>query len=253
MERIRTPFQGVWNIVRFNWHLYALAIALLTLTLFAIPYLPGTLAAIAIAGCCAILLSLSVSLIVSHYIYDRSSLYQLNFIDGISVTGYDSLVNIHAGFDETSVLLQDKYPGAHLSVFDFYDPAKHTEISIKRARKAWPAFTGTQQITTGKLPLQDRSVHVIFLLFAAHEIRNDAERIAFFQELQRVLQPGGRIVITEHLRDLPNFLAYNIGFFHFLPRSVWMNTFSRSGFTTAQEIKTTPFITTFILQYGTTP
>ncbi len=42
------------------------------------------------------------------------------------------------------------------------------------------------------------------------------KELSFFNELNRVLKPNGQIVVTEHLRDLNNFLAYNIGFFHFL-------------------------------------
>ena len=51
------------------------------------------------------------------------------------------IVNIHAGFDETSVMLKEKFPACELIVFDFYDPAKHTEVSIQDGRtKGLPAF-----------------------------------------------------------------------------------------------------------------
>ncbi len=91
------------------------------------------------------------------------------------------LVNINAGFDETSLLLKEKYPDSDLIVFDFYDPVKHTEISIERARKAYPQFPGTTKISTNNIPLKDNSADYIFLLLAAHEIRNDEERIDVFQ------------------------------------------------------------------------
>ena len=35
MERVRGPFEGVWNIIRFNWHLYVLAVAIISLGLVA--------------------------------------------------------------------------------------------------------------------------------------------------------------------------------------------------------------------------
>jgi hypothetical protein len=31
MAQLRTPFQGVWNVIRFNWHFYFLSTALLLL------------------------------------------------------------------------------------------------------------------------------------------------------------------------------------------------------------------------------
>jgi len=133
-------------------------------------------------------------------------------------------------------------------VFDFYNPKDHTEVSIKRARNAYPPYPGTKHVSTVKLPAADHSADFVAAIFAAHEIRKDEERIAFFNELNRMVIPGGKIIVTEHLRDFPNFFAYNVGFFHFLPRATWMKTFHSSGWQIQQELKITPFVTTFILE-----
>jgi hypothetical protein len=158
-----------------------------------------------------------------------------------------NLVNIHAGFDETSHLLAKAYPNANLSVFDFYDPEKHTEISIERARRAYPPFPGTVKITTGNIPLVEKSVDTILLTLAAHEIRNDHERSLFLKHLGKTLKAEGRIVVTEHLRDLNNFLAFNIGFMHFLSRRTWLKNFDEAGLRVDAESKLTPFLSIFIL------
>ncbi|MEO7045031.1 MAG: methyltransferase, partial [Ferruginibacter sp.] len=97
------------------------------------------------------------------------------------------------------------------------------------------------------------SIDKIFTILSAHEIRDDKERVSFFEELHRVLNSTGQIIVTEHLRDTANFLAYNIGFFHFHSKATWLKTFQLSGFQIVNEIKITPFITTFILEKnGTT-
>ena len=83
---------------------------------------------------------------------------------------------------------------------------------------------------------------------SAHEIRDENERVVFFEELKRSLKVNGKIVVTEHLRDVPNFLAYTIGFFHFHSKSSWMRTFRRANLKVLQEAKITPFLTTFVLQ-----
>ena len=85
------------------------------------------------------------------------------------------------------------------------------------------------------------------LIFAAHEIRNEEERSLFFKELARILKPGGNIVVTEHLKDLPNFMAYNIGFLHFHSKRSWLTTFKSADLILKKETKQTPFISTFIL------
>jgi SAM-dependent methyltransferase len=248
MEQIRKPFQGVRNIVRFNWHFYVLYIGACATALLFGHTLPANYQLAIDATCLLATLSTVVSLIVSYYVYDVSGFYGLNWIEVTAEMKQASIMNIHAGFDETSYLLQRKFPGSNLTVFDFYDPLKHTEVSIKRARKAYPAFPGTKQITTAHFPLEGGSADFIFVILSAHEIRDDAERIIFFKELGRVMKPGGSIFVTEHLRDFPNFLAYNIGFLHFLSKPVWKQTFAASGLDIIKETKSTPFITTFILR-----
>jgi len=125
------------------------------------------------------------------------------------------VVNINAGFDEISHLISAELAGSDLIVYDFYDPLKHTEVSIKRARKAYLTFTGTQQISTTNIPLPDNCVDLTLVMFAAHEIRQADERTAFFRELNRILNKEGMVIIVEHMRDALNFAAYNVGFFHF--------------------------------------
>jgi len=248
MERIRKPFQGVTNIVRFNWHYYILSafiiIAIIFLRSFIFSHYYFYLNVLLFLIVAFNLISLSVSF----YVYDLSHLYQLSWLDKLIINENKLIVNINAGFDETSELIHAKYPNSALEVFDFYDPQKHTEVSIKRARKAYPPYEGTKQITTSLLPLQNDFADNIFVILSAHEIRNDEERISFFKELNRVSKPSGKIIITEHLRDLPNFLAYNIGFFHFFSKATWLKTFSHAGLKICKEIKITPFISTFILQ-----
>ncbi len=242
---MRKPFQGVGNIIRFNWQYYVLSIIAIVALLLISSNLTAALRAAAIVLVLLIIISTLLSLTVSFFIYDLSSLYKLTWLDRLR-TG-TKIININAGFDETSNLLKSKFTNSELIVLDFYDPTKHTEVSIKRARMAYPPFPNTQQISTTHLPLPDKSADNVFALLSAHEIRNDEERVSFFKELNRVLAATGQVIVTEHLRDTANFLAYNIGFFHFLSKSTWLKTFQLAGFKVADEIKITPFITTFIL------
>lgn len=248
MEVNRKPFQGVLNIIRFNWHLYAFSVSVLILLCFFATKLDQPLRFLIHTAIMGIAASTCISLLVSAYVYDMSGLYKFRWLEQFRSDKHTHIVNINAGFDETSALLAARFPDSVLSVFDFYDPEKHTEISIKRARTVYPPYPGTQQITTAYLPLANNSTDKIFVIFAAHEIRNKAEQIAFFKELNRVLRQDGQLIIMEHLRDKANFMAYNIGFLHFHTKSGWHNTFSSAGFHVKNEFKITPFISTFILE-----
>lgn len=244
---MRKPFQGTLNIIRFNWHFYVLSfgfvIAALTLSNYFQPEIRGYVYIL----CLLITATSIVSLLVSYYVYDYSRLYEFKWLGDLIPDGTVAL-NINAGFDETSELLNAKFHHQQFTVLDFYDPKKHTEISIKRARAAYPAFPDTIGIATTKLPIGDKSIDTVYVIFSAHEIRDGNERKIFFKELNRVIKTEGQIVVVEHLRDFNNFLAYNIGFMHFYSLSTWLSTFKTAQLKVHKEIKVTPFISTFLLQ-----
>ena len=244
---IRKPFQGVLNIIRFNWHFYVLSILIVVFIFVIRRYFNF----VSVAGSIFVFIIIGatiISLAVSAYVYDFSNLYEFSWLSVLESGAKERIININAGFDETSYLLKNKFANSELFVADFYDATKHTEVSIRRARKAYPPFPKTQQASTSHLPFQDGSADKVFAIFSAHEIRNDEERVLFFKELHRVLKPTGNIVVTEHLRDTANFLAYNIGFFHFYSKATWLTTFRLAELNVSKEIKITPFITSFILE-----
>ena len=178
MATLRKPFQGVWNIVRFNWHFYAIIVLFLFILYILNLKIPPQYKGYILVVSTLAIGTTAVSLLVSYYVYDVSNLYTLDWLEDDS--NALNIVNINAGFDETSALLELKCKQANLIVLDFYDPEKHTEVSIKRARKAYPPFPNTQTITTSNVNLENNSADKVFLTLAAHEIRNDAERAVFF-------------------------------------------------------------------------
>lgn len=186
-------------------------------------------------------------LLVSAYVYDLSGYYNFNWLKNLKLIDDKSklLVNINAGFDETSFIIKNKFPKSNLKVFDFYNPIKHTEPAIVRARKVSLVYPNTQQITTNSIPLETNSVDTIFLLSAAHEIRSNKEKIQFFKECYRICKPDGNIIMVEHLRDFPNFLAFSIGFTHFFSKKTWANTFRSAEFSIINETKFTSFMSVF--------
>lgn len=243
MEIMRKSFQGVLNIIRFNWHFYLLAVLVLILSMLIINFFPTQNSRLVSIIILLIFLPLLISLLVSFYVYDLSDLYQLSWIEGLDGK---KVLNINAGFDETSHIIKHKYPLTELTICDFYDPNTHTEVSIKRARKCYPPGPETIQVSTSLLPFPNNTFAMSFAILSAHEIRNNKERVQFFLELSRVT--GGQIFVTEHLRNMNNFLAYTIGFFHFHSRKTWINTFNNANLKVVKEIKSTPFVTSFVLE-----
>lgn len=245
MELKRRPFQGVLNIIRFNRHFYLVAVFVLILFVCFNQYVPVPIRFFADWLSYLAILTITLSLLVSCYIYDLSDLYKLTWLPGLNNR---KTLTVNAGFDETSVIIKHKFPNIELIGCDFYNSEKHTEISIKRARKAYPPPAGTIQVSTDKLPFQNKTFDYALAILSAHEIRAEKERIQFFGELHRILKPDGQILVTEHLRNASNFVAYTIGFFHFYSQSDWVKTFEKANLRVMSTTNSTPFITTFILE-----
>ena len=245
MEK-RRKFQGVLNILSFNRHFYVfglLALVFLFASRLFIQW-PNFLFWLTVA---AFIYGLIMPLIVSAYVYDFSGYYNLHWLTKlVSNSGKIKLItNINAGFDETSFIIKDKFPESDLKVFDFYNAKRHTEPAIIRARKVSLVYPNTQSILSNLIPLDDNTVDIVFLLSAVHEIRSHDEKVQFLKECHRICKPHGKVIMVEHLRDLPNFVAFSVGFTHFFSRFVWKNAFQRAGFTSFRETKFTPFMSIF--------
>ena len=159
-----------------------------------------------------------------------------------------NLANIHAGLDETSDLLQAQFPGAQLRVFDIFDAREMPEPSIARARELSLRIDATEPVDWRALPAADGEFDVVFLIFAAHELRSLDSRMTFFRELARVVKPSGKLVLIEHLRDLPNFLAFGPGFLHFFPRRQWLAASASAALQRDREFSITPFVRVFVFR-----
>src|SRR5688572_22254125 len=95
---MRKPFQGVWNIIRFNWHYYALVVLAVVFILILQHYfnpmgITGNVVALLLV-CLTV-----ISLAVSSYIYDFSDLYNLSWLNDPESGRKKRIININAGFD----------------------------------------------------------------------------------------------------------------------------------------------------------
>jgi SAM-dependent methyltransferase len=246
MEIKRRKFQGVLNILSFNRHFYIIGLGILALLFVSRLFFdwPAMVFELIII---AFLYGFIMPLLVSAWVYDFSGYYNFQWLNKqISQDEtIKQIVNINAGFDETSFIIKNRYPEAELRVFDFYNAEQHTEPAIIRARRVSLVYPNTRQIVSHAIPLPDASADLVFLLSAVHEIRSHEEKVQFLKECFRICKPQGKVIMVEHLRDFPNLLAFSVGFTHFFSRATWKNAFERAGFSTFRETKFTPFMSVF--------
>ncbi len=240
-------YQGVLQIFIYNWTFYVAAclidiLAIIVTSQLVLPWM----VLICVYGIAGLVTFWGLSsLLVSYYVYDRSQLYGWRWVPVLLNRAPRSWANIHAGLDQTSDPLLVMFPGTERRILDIYTPPEMGERAIERARRS-ATTPFAEPANPFALPLRDQTCDTIFLIFAAHELRRHNARVDFFCELRRALEPGGSILLVEHLRDWKNSLAYGPGALHFFSRSEWIKVGSDSGLHVAREMSVTPFIRCFV-------
>ena len=244
----RGKFQGVGEVFRFNWPRYVAAAVVIAGSLFALQTLrlPDSLRMACCLGLALVIWWSAASLVASYWVYDGSSLMRWQWIKQELPAPPRQWLNIHAGLDESTPQFRDFWPNASGQTVDIFAPTEMTERSIARARA--DAHNQSTSVKFDSLPFAPNAFDSIFILFAAHELRNPSARRAFFQEVRRVLAAGGRAVLVEHLRDAANFSIYGPGFLHFHSKKTWHADLAVAELKIDREFPFTPFVRVFILR-----
>jgi SAM-dependent methyltransferase len=246
----RGRFAGVVKIVRFNVQFYVLSVAALAgmAVLLALRKLPPWLDGWVACGGVLVTFWTVSSLFVSWYVYDHAGVTRWHWLRSRFPAPLHRWANVHAGLDESTAALRQLFPGTDGSAIDIYDAGEMTEPSIARARRMHPSGEPFRQGRYDALPISDNECDAVFLLFAAHEVRDREHRTHLFRESARVLREGGHVVLVEHLRDWKNFVAFGPGFFHFHTRQSWLRSIRDAGLLVEEQGPVTPFVECIILR-----
>jgi SAM-dependent methyltransferase len=182
------------------------------------------------------------SLIVSWWVYDASGIMDWSRLAPVVDPTVKRWINVHAGLDSTTSALKRVFPQSRGITLSIYDPVVMTERSIHRARRAQADGPPAIASTATRLEACDAECDVAFLLFAAHEVRAEWLRSRLFAEVYRVLRPGGQLILAEHLRDAPNFIAFGPGAFHFFSSWSWDRLANEQAFVRVLSERMTPFV-----------
>lgn len=226
---------GVGQVLRFNWPAYAGAAGLAAMALVAPRRWRRPLAAVAYVGAWFAV----ASLVTTNVVYDRSEYARWEWPRGLLTRPPWRVAILHAGLDNVSEHVRRLWPEAEVQVVDFYDPVSMTERAIARAR-------GRRRHGDDIADLRP-SLDAAFVVLAAHELRSPSDRAVFFNRIGDALATEGRLVLLEHLRDLPNALVYGPGAWHFLPRADYLAAFTDARLMLMEERAMTPFLRLFVL------
>ena len=231
--------KGVIRIISFNRDWYALGAAGVTAGVLVGARIPLPYSALVWAGTAIAFFWLAASIAASYYIYDRSRFYEFQWLADCLPNPPRCWVNVHAGLNDLHL------SGGEGCTLDIFDPEEMTEPSIRRARRLPRELC--ERADWRALPIDDECCDAVFLIFTVHELRRHEVRVQLLWEAERILRPGGRIVLTEHLRDGWNFLAFGPGFLHFYSERTWLRAAEEAGLKVQKRLTITPFVHTFVL------
>jgi SAM-dependent methyltransferase len=242
----RAPYQGLLQIFNYNRPFYMRTLSAAIATVILSVWLPIALRAPLLLAAGAAVFWTCSSLLVSHYVYDRSTFYTLLWLHDCLSRSPARWINIHSGIDETSLAIASMFPSSEGQIADIYDPREMTEPSIERARRLAAAPLATTDWRALQAP--DQEFDTAFLIFAAHELRHHEARVRVFREIARVLRIGGELVLVEHSRDWANFLAFGPGFLHFFSARTWQNAANAVDLPIRLHRTVTPFVHVFVVR-----
>src|SRR5580704_19662041 len=107
---IRSPYQGLLEIFHYNRPFYIRTLAGVMAAMVLSIWLPPALRALLLAAVGVALFWTCSSLLVSHYVYDRSAFYSLHWLAACLSRPPARWINIHSGIDAPAIALM--FPGS---------------------------------------------------------------------------------------------------------------------------------------------
>jgi len=174
-------------------------------------------------------------LLTSFIVYDwgaRREYDRLAELGQVSQTNV--VIDVTAGKLRGTRGLLPHHQNGHYFLVDIFDPQKMKDPALHRARNMEPPLLADRRIyrraaQPDRLPLPHQWADVVYCNFSLHEVEAAADRDALFAEFARILKPGGRLLIAEHGRDLPNLLAFGPGAWSFFSQNTWEKHIKKAG------------------------
>ncbi len=251
--KIHGGFQGAWQIVRFNPWFYTAALGLSVAGAWLRPWMwvSGFWGWAVLVGYALAAWWTLASLVVSHWVYDRSDWRRGDWLRGLEgLRSMRRLLNVHAGFDETTERLRAWLSDAEIESLSLFDPARLTERSIHRAAAYRPSPPGEWKGSPEAWPVPVGGYDAVLFLLSAHEFRRHEERAGLLRRARESLaaQPGSLVVLAEHARDTANFIAFGPGLWHFHSTGAWRAAWEEAGFEMTEALRVTPFLRVWVLR-----
>jgi len=174
------------------------------------------------------LLLLAFSLFGLYRMYGHPALrYIRRLVDLGGLRGAITVADLHIGTYRHAFLLSDALPEATVQTVDCWNvEGESPEEAVQDVRDLEVPPASNPRIVASKadhftVPLPDASCDAVCFGFGTHEIPAGGAREKLFSEADRVLKPGGKVLLFEHGWDAHNYAIFGPVIHHVTKRQDW--------------------------------
>jgi len=174
------------------------------------------------------LLLLAYSLFGLYRMYGHPALrYIRRLVDLGALRGEITVADLHIGTYRHAFLLSDALPEATIQTVDCWNvEGESPEEAVQDVRELEAPPTSNPRIVPSRadhftVPLPDASCDAVCFGFGTHEIPAGGAREKLFSEADRVLKPGGKVLLFEHGWDVHNYVIFGPVIHHVTKRQDW--------------------------------
>jgi len=197
------------------------------------------------------LLLLAYSLFGLYRMYGHPGVrYVRRLVELGGVEGQVTVADLHIGTYRHAFLLSDVLPEATIQTVDCWNvEGESPEEAVQDVRELEVPPTSNPRIVASKadhftLPLPDASCDAVCFGFGTHEIPTGGAREKLFSEANRILKPGGRVLLFEHGWDAHNYAIFGPVIHHVTKRQDW-DKFLRDRFDDVKYARSTQAVDLF--------
>jgi len=174
------------------------------------------------------MLLLAYSLFGLYRMYGHPALrYIRRLVDLGGLRGEITVADLHIGTYRHAFLLSDALPEATIQTVDCWNvEGESPEEAVQDVRELEAPPTSNPRIVPSRadhftVPLPDASCDAVCFGFGTHEIPAGGAREKLFSEADRVLKPGGKVLLFEHGWDAHNYVIFGPVIHHVTKRQDW--------------------------------
>jgi ubiquinone/menaquinone biosynthesis C-methylase UbiE len=228
---------GAISTVLYNWPLFIGAVLFGLATVVAGSFLQSPWEWVLIVGGLGTFILLFNIVVASFVVYDWGHKREYERLAELGdLSEANVVIDISCGKLRGTRGMLSQVNQGHYFVIDIYDPAKMPDPALRRARDMEPPLETERRIyrRQGKpnsLPIPHNWADAVYCSFSLHELQDRSDRQTIFEEFARILKPGGKLLIAEQGRDLPNFLVFALGAFSYLSPASCTRHIAEAGLT----------------------